>query len=152
MNSPLVESQASQLGRAANDINVGTTNPGVFYGAKVHLGQTALAIDANTPYSDLSGQEADFTGYAATVVTWDVPTTAADNTVESVSAPVVFRPTDAVVDNAIYNVWLSNSGGSVWYFAGTIVGGPLPMASTLDQIILVLRYRPATGSIAVTIA
>lgn len=152
MNSPLVESQVSQLGRCANDINVGTTNPGVFFGAKVHLGKASLAIDGNTPYADLSAQEADFTGYAATVVTWDVATTSADNTVESVSAPVVFRPTDAVVDNAIYNVWLSNAGSSAWYFAGVIVGGPLPMASALDQIVLLLRYRPASQSICVTVA
>lgn len=152
MESPLVESEASQLGRCANDINVGTTNPGVLYGAKVHLGQADTAIDKTTPYADLSAQEADFTGYAATAVTWDVATTAADQTVESVTAAVTFRPTDAVVDNAIYNVWLSNAGSTAWYFAGPIVGGPLPMASALDQIILLIRYRPASGSIAVTIA
>jgi hypothetical protein len=152
MDSPLVESQLSQLGRAANDVNVGTTNPGVLYAAKVHLGQSNLAIDPATAYAALSAQEATYTGYTAEALTWDVPTTSADNTVESVSTPIVFRPSDAVVDNAIYNVWISNTGSTAWYYAGQVAGGPLPMASALDQIIVTIRFRPATGSICVTLA
>lgn len=152
LDAPLIESQASELGRCANDINVGTTNPGVFYPAKLHLGKSPISITPATPYATLSGQEADFTGYAAAALTWDVPSTASDGTVESVSAPVVFRPTDAVVDDSIYNLWVSNSGGSVWYFAGTIPGGPLPMGSALDQMIVNIRYRPASQTLAVIIS
>lgn len=154
VDAPLIESQASQLARCANDINVGTpgSNVGVLFPAKLHLGKTPLAINATTPYASLSAQEADFTGYAAAALTWDVPTTAADDTVESISTPVVFRPSDAVVDNSIYNLWVSNTGGTVWYFAGNIPGGPLPMGSALDQMVVTLRYRPASGTIAVIIA
>jgi hypothetical protein len=152
MDSPLVESQLSQLGRATNDVNVGTTNPGVLFGAKVHLGQTNIPVDANVPYATLAGQEATYATYLAQALTWDVPSTAADNTVESVSTPLVFRPTDSVTPNAVYNVWLSNAGSTAWYYAGQIVGAPLPMASALDQIIVTIRFRPATGSICVTIA
>lgn len=154
MEQALLESELSQLGRAENDTNVGTTNPGVLYGSKIHLGKSNLAIDKNTAYAALSAQEANFTGYAAQVVaiTWGDPVTAADGTVEVVSEPVTFAPTDAVVDNSIYNLWLSNGGSSAWYFAAPIADGPLPMSSTLDQIIVILRFRPAQQTIAVIIA
>jgi hypothetical protein len=40
----------------------------------------------------------------------------------------------------------------VWHLAGVIKGGPLPMGNTLDQMIVTLRFRPATNSLVAIIA
>jgi hypothetical protein len=152
-NSPLIESEASQLARAAVDTQA-NTGPvaGPLHGALLHLGMANTPISGNTPYSTLSAQEADFTGYTAAALTWDVPSTASDNTVQAVSTPVVFRPTDAVTPNVVYNIWVSNSGGTIWYLAGVLVGGPFPMGTATDQMIITVIFCPATNSYAVTIS
>lgn len=151
--SPLLESEASQLARAAVDVgtNVGPI-AGPLNAAKLHLGQSDLAIDGNTPYATLSGQEADYDGYAAQSLVWGTPVTAADGTVEVVATVLTFAPTGDTVSNSIYNAWVSNTGGTVWYFAAPIVDGPLPMESALDQMKVTIRYRPATQTLMVTIA
>jgi hypothetical protein len=152
-DSPLIESQASQLGRALNDTGP-NTGPlaGILNANKVHLGQSNLAITPTTTYATLSGQEAGFGGYTAQSLVWDVPSTAADGTVEVASTPVVFRPTDSSEDDSIYNIWVSDSGSAVWHLAGVIQGGPLPMGTALDQMIVTLRFRPATNSLVAIIA
>lgn len=153
MDVQLVESQLSQLGRAVNDTQAAMgAVAGILNTAKVRLGKASIPITPATTYAALAAQEADFTGYAAQALTWDVPNTASDGTVECVSTPLVFRPTDAVVDDSIYNVWVSNTGGTAWYLAGAIVGGPIPMANALDQMIVTIRFRPATQSLCVIIS
>lgn len=151
--SPLLESQVSQLGRGLNDTGP-NTGPlaGILAGNKIHLGKTNLGITPATTYAELTAQSAGFGGYTATAIVWDVPSTAADGTVEVVSTPVVFRPTDASENDSIYNVWLSDSGSTEWHFAAALVGAPFPMGNDLDQMIVTIRFRPATGTLAVVIA
>jgi hypothetical protein len=152
-DSPLLESQSSQLGRALNDTG-GNVGPlaGILNANKVHLGQTNIPITPTTPYATLSAQEAGFGAYAAQSLTWDVPSTAADGTVEVASTPLVFRPSDSSENDSIYNLWVSDSASAVWHLAGAIVNGPLPMGTALDQMIVTLRFRPASNSLVAIIA
>lgn len=151
--SPLIESEISQILRATVDVGP-NTGPlaGPLSGAKLHLGASDLAIAPGTPYATLSGQEATYDGYAAQTLVWGDPVTSADGTVEVVAATLTFAPTGDTVEDSVYNFWVSNTAGSAWYFAGSIVDGPLPMASDLDQAKITIRYRPASQTLAVTIA
>lgn len=148
----LIESEAAQLGRAGNSVQAAAGVAGVLNGAKIHFGKSNIAIDSDTPYATLSGQEADYDGYAAQSVVWGTPATAADETVEVLTTALLFAPTGDTTDNSIYNMWVSNSGSTAWYYAVAFPAGPLPMATTLDQIVAILRSRPAAESVAVLVA
>lgn len=148
----LIESEAAQLGRCTNSVQAAAGAAGVLNGAKIHFGKSNIAIDGTTPYATLSAQEADYDGYAAQSVVWGTPGTASDNTVEVLSAALIFAPTGATTPNTIYNMWVSNSGSTAWYYAVAFPGGPLPMSTVLDQIVAILRSRPATESVAVLVA
>lgn len=151
--SPMIESEVSQLERATVDVQptAGAT-AGPLSLSEVHLGQTDLGITQATTYAALVAQEADYTGYAGQVIVWGDPTTAADGTVEVIGVALLFAPTGTTTTNNVYNFWIEDTGGTKWYFAGPIVGGPLPMASALDVIQVTVRYRPASGTILVTVA
>lgn len=152
MDVPFIESELSQLGRAGNSIQAAAGAAGVLNGAKIHFGKTNMAIDQSTTYAALAAQEADYDGYAAVAVVWGTPVTAGDNTVEVLSVAIIFAPSGDTTPNSIYNMWVSNAGSSAWYYAAVIPGGPLPMSTTLDQIVAILRERPAVQSLAVLVA
>ena len=139
----LIESELAQLGRVTNSVQAAAGAAGVFNGAKVHLGKSNLAINPATAYAALSAQEADYDGYASQAIVWGTPATAADGTVEVLGTALLFRPTGDTTENSIYNFWISNGGSTVWYYAGQVQGLPLPMSDVLDQIVVIVRLRPA---------
>lgn len=147
----LIESDASLLARAQSDIATPAA-VGCFNGAKLHLVKTLVAIDKNTALATLTGEEADFTGYSAGTLIWDVPGFSDDNAVEVVSTPLIFRPTDAVIPNNIYAVFISDSGTTKWFFAGPVDDPPIPLPDALHQVIVTVRYRPGTPTFVVTIS
>jgi hypothetical protein len=151
MDAVLIESDASKLARAASDI-AAVAAVGYLSGAKLHLTKASLDITPAIPLASLTAAEANFTGYAATAIVWDVPGFSTDNKVEVVSVPIIFRPTDGVTPNSVFACWISNSGGTVWYFAGVLNPSPVPLPDGSHQLILTIRYRPATDSLAVSLS
>jgi hypothetical protein len=147
----LTENQASQLARAANDI-AAVAAVGYLHLAHLHLYQVPIAILPTTPLATFTAGEATYTGYADDPLVWDVPGTADDGTVEVVAAPLVFRPTDAVTPNVIYGCYITDTAGANLFFFAEFDSAPLPMQTALQQIIVVVRYRPATDSIVITIS
>lgn len=147
----LTENQASQLARALQDTQAATA-AGYLHLAHLHLYQSPIAILPTTPLATFSAAVATFTGYADQALVWDVPGVADDGTVECVATPLIFRPTDAVTPNIIYGAYITDTAGANLYIFGEFDGAPLPMQNALQQIIVVVRYRPATDSIVITVS
>jgi hypothetical protein len=141
----LLEFQVSQIARCADDI------AGYLTGAKLHLTLAAVDINPGTTLAALHAEEATYATYLAQVLLWDVPTVSSDGTVESVATPLVFRPTDNVTPNQIYAVYITDGASAILYFAKQLDEAPVPMTSPLDQMVITVRFRPATQSIVVTI-
>lgn len=147
----LIENQTSQLARALQDTQV-TAVAGYLHLAHLHLYQSPIGILPTTPLSDFTAAEATYNTYADQALVWDVPGIADDGTVEVVAVPLIFRPTDAVVPNVIYGCFITDTAGAVLYLFCEFDLAPLPMQSALEQIIVIVRYRPATDSIVITIS
>jgi hypothetical protein len=115
------------------------------------LYQAPIDINQSNTLATFTGNIATYHTYLAQAVTWDAPSLAQDGTVEVVAVTLIFRPTDAVVPNSIWGLYITDTTAAFLLFAGQFDGPPLPMNSTLNQILVTVRYRPATGSIAVQI-
>lgn len=142
------------VGNDAFDVRAGAdVIAGDLDAATVHLGKTNITVDRTTTKADLTATEANYTGYAAEAVTWLAPSVADDGGVEVVGIVGEFRPTDAVVDNAIYTLWvLSAVTGTPLCFCARFDNAPLPMASPLNSLVVTLRWRPQTGGIVITVS
>jgi hypothetical protein len=141
----LFEFQVSQLARGGDDI------AGILTGALVGLYQAAIDINSSNTLATFTGVVATYNTYAAQAITWDAGSVAQDGTVEFVGAALTFRPTDAVTPNQIWGLYITDTTAAFLLFAGQFDGAPLPMVSTLNQIIIHVRYRPATGTVVVQI-
>lgn len=139
----LREFQKSKLLRAADSIAAS------LLAAKLGLYQTLIDIAPDTPLATFTAAIATYAGYATATLTWGTPSVADDGTVESLSASVTFRPTDAVTPNAIYGLWIMDSTSTFLLFAGQFDGAPLPMQSALQIIRLTVRFRPADNTTVV---
>lgn len=146
--STLFEFQDSQVSRAVES----TVVTGYLAGATVDLYQAEIAINQTTPLSEFTSNLANYTGYAQGAITWGPATVADDGTVEILGTVPEFRPTGTAVTNTIWGLFIRDAGGTALYFAGQFDGAPLPMGSTLDSILLTLRFRPATQSVVVVIS
>lgn len=121
----------------------------------------ALAIDLvkiNGPFgrnpdtAALVAGIADFTGYAEGVVTWEPPSLDDAGEVEVVGTCPAFRATGTTVTNQVYGVIVRNTAKTKMYFNGPIDGAPIDFLSALDQLIVTLRWKPATQALTVSIA
>ncbi len=142
---PLFEFQVSQLDRALGDTQAATA-AGYLHLSTVQLFQNPLAINQALTVAECNAAVATFSGYAATVLTWNTPTVAADGTVEVLSQAITFQPTDAVTPNIIYGVFITDSAGTHLLFAAQFANGPKPMQNALQVIRMTIRFRPATNS------
>lgn len=147
----LLEFQAATLARAENDIEAGPGTAGFLNGAELCFTKSELDITPATLIGALTAIQADYTGYAPQALVWADPSVADDNTVEVTADPLVFRPTDAVTPNQLYAGFITNAAGTVLYFARQMDEAPVPMESALDQLIAVVRYRPATQTVLIVI-
>lgn len=143
----LIETQDAQLARATVDTIAG----GSLLGLKVDLFQTDVPVLPSTPLADYLAAIADFVGYAQKTVTWGTPSVSADGTVEVIGTMSAWRPTNAVTPNVIYGLFARDTTAADLYYAARFDGAPLPMGTSLNEIIATLRYRPATQSLVVTI-
>lgn len=144
----LLEFQASQLARAAADI---LAVSGPLHGVLCNLGQTNLAITQATTLAELVAQVATYDGYANQAVVWGTPVVNQAQIVEVVATALVFTPTGSVTPNSIYNAWITDSGATHLYYAGTLDAAPVGLSSPLNQLELTVRYRPAVPSIVVEV-
>jgi len=145
--STLLEFPASQELRANADVLLA----GYLLIAKLHLGQTALAITDATTKAALDGQEATYNTYAAQVLVFGVATVNQAGQVEVLAAPLTFVPTDGVTPNNIWNLWITNNANTVLLFAGQLDTAPVALNSPLNSLELTVRYRPATNTFVVEI-
>lgn len=139
------EYQVAQLARAANDV------AGILTGALVGLYQTVIDINPSNVVATFTAGECDYNTYAEQALVWADPSVADDGTVEVVAAALIFRPTDAVTPNVTWGMFILDTTAAFLLFAGQFDGAPLPLQSALQQVILTVRYRPATGSIVVQV-
>lgn len=143
----LFEFNASELARALRDTNAGSP----LVGLKVDLTKESVPITSETVIGDLTAVIANFAGYAQGVVTWDLPSISSDGTVEVVGNLAVWRPTDGVTPNNIYNIYMTGGVSGDLLFAGLLDDAPVPMTNALSQLLVTVRYRPATKSLVVSI-
>lgn len=143
----LIESTDSLLARAADDV------AGTLAGAKVHMYETDLTLEPTLPsLADFVAAVATYTGYAAATITWGTPSIADDGTVEVVGTVPAFRPSADVAGKSVWGIWITDTTSATLLFAGQYDEAPLPMAATTDEILLVVRYRPADTSLVVVIS
>jgi hypothetical protein len=101
----------------------------------------------------LIAAEADYTGYAAGVVTWGTPSKADDGTYEIVGTVPTFRPAGVVIVNNVWGGYLQQHAAPLHIpFAVIFDNAPLPMDDVLQTIDVVLRYRPQTQTIIISIS
>jgi len=136
-------------GSIAQAVTAGT---GVLVGMHVDLCTLDLSYDRTTTLADLTPGIPTYTGYAAGTVVWETNTIADDGTVEVLGTMPDFRPTDAVAPNIVYGMFCRAEPSGALMLLGRFDNAPLPMGKTTDVIKIVLRYRPATASIAVVIS
>lgn len=141
----LIEFQAAALGRCADTI------AGLLLATKAHLTKAVVDINPSTPLADLTAVQADYTGYAAQTLVWDTPSVDAGGQVQSVSHALTFRPTDDAAPNQIYAVYITDTDGTVLYYANQFDEAPINMGSSLNQMVLTVVFYPATNSIAIVI-
>ncbi len=144
--SQLFEFQKSQLVRALND------TAGELLGALLGLYQAPIDINQGTPLATFTAAIATYTGYAAQAIVWGLPSVNQAGEVEVQGIGLIFRPTDAVAPNSVWGIYITDSTGADLYFAAQFDAPPIPMVSALDQITIVIRYKPATQSFAVVVS
>lgn len=142
----LQQYEALELGQAADAIAA------TLAGALVGLTKAQVAVNRSTTKAALEAVKCTYTGYAPEVITWGIPTRADDGVIEVVGSVGVFAPTDAAAPNDAWAVYIYGAAAGPLMFAAQFPGAPLPMQSALDQITILVRYRPATGSIAVVVS
>ena len=126
---------------------------GKFAGLKADLYKTDVALNPWPGDAALIAAVANFAGYAQGVVTWGTPSQADDGTYEVVGTFPVWRPTDGVTPNNCYGIYFSTTGMSpVIMGAARFDNAPLPMDSALRTITVVIRYRPQTNTLVISVS
>lgn len=126
---------------------------GKLAGLKVDLYQTDVPLVPWPGDAALIAAVATYVGYAQGAVTWGVPSQADDGTYEVIGTIAVFQPTNSVAPNNIYGAYFTESGApNAIEFAARFDNAPLPMENHLRTITVVLRYRPATGTVVITVS
>lgn len=149
----LYEYQLASIEKAVDNVApvvVGAT--GFLNGAHLHLSRTDVDIGPANVLADFTTGECDYVGYAAQVLVWGVPTVSDDGTVEVVSVAQIYKPTNAVTPNVANTAFVTNAADDALYYACTLDNAPLPFNSALDQTTVIVRYRPSTRSLLVTIS
>lgn len=137
------------IGNDAADVLIGDDAiAATLAGVLVGLFQTDITVDRDTTLAELVAGIATFDGYAQEVVTWGPATINDAGEIEFQGLVGEFRPTGSVTPNTIYGYYVQvPGGGGALLFAGRFDNPPLPMGSTLDNIIVTLRWRPQTGGV-----
>lgn len=105
----------------------------------LHLGTLNLPYDQNTPLSSCTPGEATYQGYSADTVTWNAPDLSAASGPEIMTTNNIWRPTGSASPNMVYGWWGLFPGSGSIACIGKFANAPVPMASALDLIQLVIR-------------
>lgn len=138
------------IGNNATDIAVGADAigaAGALLTPNVHLVKADIAFDRETTLAQLDAAEADYDGYGVEALTWGPATIADSGEIEYQGVTGEFRPTGSVVQNVIYGIYLTDVANTTLLFCARFDDPPLPMGSTLDNIVVTPRWRPQTGGI-----
>lgn len=126
-----------------------TDTGGLLDGAKVRLFTNDVQPVITSVVGDFTA--ATYTGHADKLVTWLAPSIADDGTPECIGTVPEFRPTDAVTPNTVFGAILIDAG-AVMMEGGRFEGGPLPMESALDSILITVRLRFTDISLMVVVS
>jgi hypothetical protein len=119
----------------------------------VDLYQSDVALNPWPGDAALIAAVATFAGYAQGIVTWGTPSQADDGTYEVVGTMPVWRPSDSVTPNNIYGCYFRETGGGgTINLAARFDNAPLPMDSALRTITVVIRYRPQTDTLVISVS
>ena len=123
-------------------INPALAAPVLLSAGKMMLGTVLITPSLSTVYSTLV--EATFTGYAqsATIV-WGTPINDVDTTPTSISPAHLFRATDGVAPNQIYNVAVTD--GVAPTDTGILASGsftpPIPIVNAGDGFSMIVDWN-----------
>ena len=129
-----------------------TGTGGILNGAKVGLTKALVDFDPNQPPGQVGTNECDYAGYARAAVTWNAPSISDDGQLEIVGTVPEFRPTDATVDNNAYQAFLVDSAGAKYLGSGQLDGNPIPMGTTLDALVVTMRFSVGSGGSVVSVS
>lgn len=136
---------ATQVLNLAIAADIVTAVTGALIGAEVELFTDDVLPTSMSVLADFT--LATYDGYAAEAVTWLAPSVSDDGKVEIVGTVGEFRPTGATTPNDIFGFLITDGGGNLLY-GGRFPDAPLPMNTTLDQIIVTPRARPLSTGVA----
>jgi hypothetical protein len=136
--------RALDLGIAADGVASGS-HTGTLVGAKIGLTMSDVPIDDSTTVTALNSASATFTGYGMGSVTWGVPSVSSDGTVKVLGQCPIFRPTDGVTPNNIFDAYVTDPAGDL-LFAGRFDTAPIPMIDAHSFIEITLEWLPETGA------
>lgn len=125
---------------------------GCLDGCTVDLVKDDITLNRTTTKAAADAAVATYSGYAQGDITWSAPTISDDGEIEFLGTTDEFRPTGSGTTNSIYGLYVKNAGNTKLLFAGAFDDAPLPMASTLDSIVVTLRFRPRSNSIVAMIS
>jgi len=118
---------------------------GVLSGAKLHLFKSGFTPTFNSVAADFAAQECDFTGYAASTLTWSAPGLDSTGQPITISDRAFFQATDALAPNTVGGAWLqadvtgppaSHTALGYWVFNPTV-----PMTQALSSLGVVVGWQ-----------
>jgi len=137
----------AQLIDEATDVIAGS-----LAGVKMGLYKVELTVDKTLTLAALVAAKATYATYVKQTILWRAVSVNDAGEVEVQSEPLFWTPTDSVTPNSMWGLWIEDAGAVKLYWAGQFDSPPVPFNSTLDQLTVVVIYRPATQTIAVVIS
>ena len=117
-------------------------------GGTLHLFKESFSPNVNSTLADFIAAEADYTGYAAVVLTWGANALDADGGYVSQSSRAFFQCTTDTADNVIGGAWLQIEGTPdvLWEYFTFPIAVNLSTALTYLAAVIGLREpNPDTG-------
>lgn len=127
-------------------------NAGILNGAKCHLTKANTPTGVNASLVDLLAAEANFTGYAAKLITWAAKADInASGVIELIGTVPQWEPTDAVAPNTVYNLFVTDGAAANLLMSGDF-DAPVNMMDANHQLTITLRFQPASNTTVDVIA
>lgn len=106
---------------------------------------TDLDLLPTLPLATIVAAEATYDGYARQVVTWLAPSRSDAGAIEVLSNPNIFRPTDAVISNNVFGVFVICPGSTSPFFCGRLDDAPKSLQDTHSVLVVTLAWSPTSG-------
>lgn len=121
-----------------NVLGIAGPTAGPLVNAHLILFTNDIIPGRNTVIGDLV--EATFAGYAAGVLVWSAGENDSAGRAVLIGTPATFSPADAVLEETIYGVGITNTAETT-LFAAERFATPVPLASPADSLTYVTQFR-----------